>query len=96
MLCRGTALQVLDEDHYGLEDVKDRILEFIAVGKLRGTTQARGGWRAEGRGGGRRRALPPARALKPPPRSPTTVPRLLARPGPPPGRRARSCAWRGR
>jgi hypothetical protein len=35
--------QVLDEDHYGLEDVKDRILEFIAVGKLRGTTQARGG-----------------------------------------------------
>ena len=26
---------VLDEDHYGLEDVKDRILEFLAVRQLR-------------------------------------------------------------
>ncbi len=29
------ARQVLDEDHYDLEDVKERILEFLAVRKLR-------------------------------------------------------------
>jgi ATP-dependent Lon protease len=30
------ARRILDRDHYGLSDVKDRILEFIAVGKLKG------------------------------------------------------------
>jgi ATP-dependent Lon protease len=29
------ARKVLDEDHYGLEDVKERLLEFLAVRKLR-------------------------------------------------------------
>jgi len=29
------AREVLDQDHYGLEDVKERILEFLAVRKLR-------------------------------------------------------------
>ncbi len=33
------ARRVLDADHYGLEDVKERILEFIAVRKLRKDTK---------------------------------------------------------
>jgi len=31
------AQKILEEDHYGLEDVKERILEFLAVRKLKGT-----------------------------------------------------------
>ena len=31
------ARRILDRDHYGLKDVKDRILEFIAVGKMKGS-----------------------------------------------------------
>ncbi len=30
----GRAEEILEEDHYGLEDVKDRVLEFLAVRKL--------------------------------------------------------------
>lgn len=30
------AQKILEEDHYGLEDIKKRILEFISVGKLTG------------------------------------------------------------
>ena len=35
------ATEVLDEDHYGMEDVKKRILEFIAVSQLKGHTQGK-------------------------------------------------------
>ena len=33
------AKRILDRDHYGLEDVKDRIVEFLAVRKLRESTK---------------------------------------------------------
>jgi ATP-dependent Lon protease len=36
------ARQVLDEDHYGLEEIKDRIVEFLAVRKLRLERKAEG------------------------------------------------------
>uniref|UniRef100_A0A665TE69 Lon protease homolog, mitochondrial n=1 Tax=Echeneis naucrates TaxID=173247 RepID=A0A665TE69_ECHNA len=35
------AKEVLEEDHYGMDDVKKRILEFIAVSQLRGSTQGK-------------------------------------------------------
>ena len=34
------ATEILDEDHYGLNDVKDRVLEFLAVRKLRDDRRA--------------------------------------------------------
>ena len=34
------ALKVLDEDHYGLENVKDRIIEYLAVLKLKGNMRS--------------------------------------------------------
>ncbi|KAF6744237.1 ATP-dependent protease La [Ephemerocybe angulata] len=37
----GHAREVLDKDHYGLKQVKDRILEFLAVGKLRGSVEGK-------------------------------------------------------
>ena len=45
----AAARDVLDADHEGLEDVKDRILEYLAVRKLR---QERGLGEATGRGSG--------------------------------------------
>lgn len=37
----ANALEVLDEDHFGMKDAKDRVLEFIAVGKLRESVQGK-------------------------------------------------------
>ena len=45
------ARQVLDEDHYGLEEIKDRILEFLAVRKLRMERKAEAAAKAEAEGG---------------------------------------------
>ena len=35
------AKDILDEDHYGLTDIKDRILEFIAVSQLNKSVQGK-------------------------------------------------------
>jgi ATP-dependent Lon protease len=35
----GEAARILDDDHYGLKDVKDRILEFLAVRQLTQATE---------------------------------------------------------
>ncbi|KAK9884405.1 hypothetical protein WA026_007251 [Henosepilachna vigintioctopunctata] len=35
------ATEILDKDHYGMEDIKRRILEFIAVSQLKGSTQGK-------------------------------------------------------
>ncbi|XP_002136871.2 lon protease homolog, mitochondrial-like [Drosophila pseudoobscura] len=40
-LCLDKANEILNHDHYGMEDIKKRILEFIAVSALNGTTQGK-------------------------------------------------------
>ncbi|KAB0800359.1 hypothetical protein PPYR_06099 [Photinus pyralis] len=35
------ASTILEQDHYGMEDIKRRILEFIAVSQLKGSTQGK-------------------------------------------------------
>ncbi|XP_017860725.1 PREDICTED: lon protease homolog, mitochondrial [Drosophila arizonae] len=40
-LCLDKATEILNNDHYGMDDIKKRILEFIAVSSLKGTTQGK-------------------------------------------------------
>jgi ATP-dependent Lon protease len=42
------AQRILDEDHYALGDVKDRVLEFLAVRQLRAQAEGRAGGQADG------------------------------------------------
>jgi ATP-dependent Lon protease len=44
----GRAREVLDQDHYDLEKVKDRILEYLAVKKLRQERAGEGEWPTDG------------------------------------------------
>ena len=43
------AQRILDEDHYALGDVKDRVLEFLAVRQLRAQADGQSGGQADGR-----------------------------------------------
>jgi ATP-dependent Lon protease len=43
----GRAAEILDRDHYALQEVKDRVLEFLAVRTLRAGTAAAAASRAE-------------------------------------------------
>ncbi|XP_052795556.1 lon protease homolog, mitochondrial-like isoform X2 [Mya arenaria] len=40
-LALDKAKEILEEDHYGMDEVKKRILEFIAVSQLKGSTQGK-------------------------------------------------------
>jgi ATP-dependent Lon protease len=47
----NTTRRILDEDHYGLEGIKERIIEFLAVRELRQKlAQRHGSWRGESQG----------------------------------------------
>jgi len=45
------AQRILDEDHYALGDVKDRVLEFLAVRQLRAQADGRSGGQPDGMAG---------------------------------------------
>ena len=62
------AEQILDEDHYGLEQVKERILEFLAVRKLKQRTEAATARRRSSASSARRASARPASAARSPAR----------------------------
>jgi ATP-dependent Lon protease len=71
------AAKVLDEDHYGLPDVKDRVLEFLAVRQLRAKSLAEavdqeGSCPADKLGGDRDAPTPALGATRPEDRPPIT------------------------
>jgi ATP-dependent Lon protease len=66
-----TASTILDEDHYALGDVKDRVLEFLAVRQLKEATSGR----ADGQTGSADQPLPEAQpAAEQPPLRPSAPP----------------------
>jgi ATP-dependent Lon protease len=90
---------VLDEDHYGLKDVKDRVLEFLAVRQLRAQQLAEemdrtGEFPRRGSGSRARTPPPPARPRRTA-RTPTARSRTRRRPRRAPWPRAPSCSSAG-
>ena len=74
------AQRILDEDHYALGDVKDRVLEFLAVRQLRA---GQGGSEAAGQRGSKAdETNPAAPPTAPLPSSPAALPRGEAAKGP--------------
>jgi ATP-dependent Lon protease len=62
---------ILNEDHYALGDVKDRVLEFLAVRQLKAETEARSGGQAVSEPAAESGAVsPPEAATEPPPAGP--------------------------
>ena len=68
------AQRILDEDHYALGDVKDRVLEFLAVRQLRGA-ERRGSGEAGKPEGAPDQAPSAAETAASPPRVPASPPR---------------------
>ncbi len=60
----GRAKEVLETDHYGLPDVKDRVLEFLAVRKLAADSAAREAAKVEDAGNNTAAEPPTAKSAK--------------------------------
>jgi ATP-dependent Lon protease len=67
------AAEILDADHYALQDVKDRVLEFLAVRQLR-QTQTHGRTDAQADGGETDEAKNESATVRPSDRAPASAP----------------------